>query len=190
MEELTILAGERLSKHLLAEERADLVQRLEVHRGIRLDRGELGVDLLHVTGEIRCEALGAVADVLDTRLNEQLITDVGVDDLEDRLLKRNLSLQIATLEGSTCSLDVDAGSSTTKGLELIEILSRTYTVTSNNRASSAKSREVCALAVRSIKNAVGVRNASVRNVRIIRRTRLNGRHVDRVGPRVGDGVTP
>lgn len=124
LEELAVLAGERLGKHLLAEEGADLVQRLEVHRRVRIDQRERGVDLLHVAGQIAREGLGAVADVLDAGLDQKLEPDVGVDDLEDRLLQRNLGLQVAALEGGASSLDVDAGTSTAEGLELIEVLGR------------------------------------------------------------------
>ena len=81
LEELPVTGSERFSEHLFAQEAADLVQRLEVHRGIREDCRELRVERLHVTREVLCERLSAVGDKLDARLNQVLVPNVSVDDL-------------------------------------------------------------------------------------------------------------
>ena len=128
MEELSILRGEGLGKHLLAEERTDAVEGFEVHRAVGDDRREGSVDLLHVAGQVGGECLRRGADILHARLDEELIADVSVDELEDGLLKRNLSLQVGALEGSPGSLHVNAGTRATEGLELVHILGRSNDV--------------------------------------------------------------
>lgn len=122
LEEFPVTGSERLSEHLFAHEATDLVERLEVHRGIREDGRELGVERLHVTREVLCERLSAVGDELDARLDQVLVPDVSVDDLKNGLLQRHLSLQIAALECCASLLDADTGTSTAKGLELEAVL--------------------------------------------------------------------
>lgn len=124
LEELAVLGRERLGKHFLAEESTDTIQRLEVQRPVRKNLCELRVDLLHVASQVLTEALGAVHDILNARLDQELITDISVDDLEDGLLKGDLRLQIRTLEGGTSLLDADARASPTEGLQLELILGR------------------------------------------------------------------
>lgn len=137
LEELTIFAGERLRKHLFAEEGSEAIEGLEVHRRIGKDGGELGVDLLHITSEVSRERLGAVHHILDARLDQVLIADVSIDELKDRLFERNLSLEVRTLEGRASLLDANARTSTTEGLELELILSRSNLVgSSTNTAES------------------------------------------------------
>ena len=122
LEEFPVTGSERLSEHLFAQEGADFVERLEVHRGIREDSRELGVERLHVTREVLCERLSAVGDELNARLDQVLVPDVSVDDLKNGLLQRHLSLQIAALECRASLLDADTGTSTAKGLELEAVL--------------------------------------------------------------------
>ena len=124
LEELAILAGERLCKHLLAKEGSNAIEGLEVEGGIRENGCELRVDLLHVPGQVLREGTGRIDHILHTRLNKELVADVSVDDLEDRLLKGNLSLEVRSLEGCTSLLDADARASTTKGLKVELILRR------------------------------------------------------------------
>lgn len=118
LEELSIAGSKRLSKHLLAEECADLVQRLEVHRAIRKSRSKLGVNLLHISREVLREGSGAINGEFDTRLNQVLIADIGIDDLQDGLLKGDLGLQITAFERSTSLFHADTRASATKGLKL------------------------------------------------------------------------
>ena len=122
LEEFSVTGREGFSQHLFAQEAADLVERLEVHRGVREDGRELRVERLHVAREVLCERTGAVGDKLDARLDQVLVPDVSVDDLQDGLLKRDLSLQIASLECRASLLDADTGTSTAKGLELEAVL--------------------------------------------------------------------
>jgi len=122
-EELAIGSLKWFGKHLLAEERADLVERLEVQGAVREDRSKAGVDLLHVTGEVRVEALSRVHDIFDAGLDKVLIPNVSVDDLHDGLLKRDLSLKVRALESRASLLDADARACTTKGLKLEGVLS-------------------------------------------------------------------
>ncbi len=122
LEEFPVTGCERLSEHLFTQERADLVEGLEVHRSVRKDGGELRSDLLHVTSEVRGERLSAVGNKLDARLDQVLIADVGVDDLKNGLLQRHLSLKVATFERSASLLDADTGSSATQGLKLELVL--------------------------------------------------------------------
>ena len=147
LEELALLGSEGLGKHLLAEEGADPVQGLEVQRAVRIHAiasgREQGVDLLHVPGQVRGERLGAVDRVLDTRLNEVLVADVGVDQLQDGLLKGDLSLQVAPLECGPSLLDADAGARTTQGSKLELILGRTDLVRSSTDAAEVKVWDKC-----------------------------------------------
>lgn len=122
LEELPVTGSERFSEHLFAQEAADLVERLEVHRGIGKNCRELRTERLHVTREVLCERLSAVGDKLDARQNQVLVPNVSVDDLKDGLLQRDLSLQITALECRASLLDADTGTSTAKGLELEAVL--------------------------------------------------------------------
>lgn len=118
LEELAIAGSKRLSKHLLTEERADLVQRLEVHRAIRQRWRKQGINLLHIASKVLREGAGAINGELDARLNQVLIADVGIDDLQDSLLKGDLGLQIAAFKRSTSLFHADTGASATKSLKL------------------------------------------------------------------------
>lgn len=134
LEELTVFVSKRLGKHLFTKEDTKLVERLEVHRAVRLTAysREPSVDLLHVASQVGRERLRGVADILDTGLNKELITDVGVDDLENCLLEGHLSLQVAAFEGGTGSLNVDTRSSATKRLKLIEVFSGSNNIVVEN----------------------------------------------------------
>ena len=118
LEKLAIACSKRLSKHLLAEERADLVQRFEVHRAIRQDGRKQGINLLHIASKVLREGLGAVDSELDAALLQILVANVGIDDLKDRLLKGDLSLQITAFKRCTGLLYADTGASTAQGLKL------------------------------------------------------------------------
>ena len=139
LEELAILGGERLRKHLLAQEGSNAIEGLEVERAVRENLCELGVDLLHIAREVLGERTGGIDNILNARLDQELITDISVDDLEDGLLKRNLRLEIGTLEGGTSLLDADARASTTKGLERELVLGRTNLI---SRSTNAAKRQV------------------------------------------------
>lgn len=135
LEELTFASSERFSKHLFAEEGSNAIEGLEVHRRIGKEGRELGVDLLHITSKALRESLGAIDNILDAGLNEILIADISVDKLKDRFFERNLSLEVGTFEGGASLLDANAGTSTTEGLELELILSRTNLVGSSTNAT-------------------------------------------------------
>jgi len=124
LEELAILGGERLCKHLLAKEGSNAIEGLEVEGAVRKNLCELRVDLLHVTSQVLTKGAGAVDNILDARLDQELITDISVDKLEDGLLKGDLRLEVGTLEGRASLLYADARASTAQGLELELILGR------------------------------------------------------------------
>lgn len=136
LEEVAFLRSKRLCKHFFTEEGSDAVQGLEVQRAVRKNLSELGVDLLHITCEVLVERAGGVDNILNARLDQVLITNISVDDLEDGLLKRDLGLEIRTLECCTSLLDANARASTTKGLKCKLILSATDNV--RGCANSAK----------------------------------------------------
>lgn len=144
LEVLTFLGGERLGEHLFTEERTDAVQSLEVKSTVGVDTvgGSLEqcVDLLHVPGKVRGERLSAVHDVLDTGLDKVLIPDVSVDQLEDGLLKRDLSLKVAALECGASLLDANTGACTTQGSKLELVLGRTNDVRSSTNTAEV---EIC-----------------------------------------------
>ncbi len=118
LEELAIAGSKRLSKHLLAEERADLVQRLEVHGAIRKSRRKQGINLLHVASQVLREGSGAINGELDTTLKQILVADVGIDQLQDGLLKGDLGLQITAFKRRASLLHADAGASASESLKL------------------------------------------------------------------------
>ena len=122
LKELSVLGSKRFGQHLLAEEGSDPIQRAEVERGIRFNLGKLRVDCLHIASEVVSERLGAIADVLDAGLNQELIANVGVDDLENGFLQRHLRLKVATPECSPSLLDADPRASTAQGLKLKAVL--------------------------------------------------------------------
>lgn len=122
LEEFPVTGSERLSEHLFTQEAADLVERSEVHRGVRENGSELSAERLHVTREVLCERPSAVGDELDARLDQVLVPDVSVDDLKNGLLQRHLSLQVTALECRASLLDADTGTSAAKGLELEAVL--------------------------------------------------------------------
>lgn len=135
LEELSIRSSEGFGEHLLAEERADFVEGLEVHGTIRQNGSELRVDLLHIASQVLAEGLAVVHSELDARLNQVLIADVSIDELKDGFLQRDLGLQIGTFERSPGLLDAHARTSTTKGLELELILGRSDLVGSSTNAT-------------------------------------------------------
>ena len=143
LEELAILGGERLRKHLLAKEGSNAIEGLEVEGAVRKNLRELRVDLLHIAREVLGERTGGIDNILNARLDQELIANISVDDLEDGLLKRNLRLEIGTLEGGTSLLDADARASTTKGLKAELILGRANLVSrSTNTAEGEVGDEV------------------------------------------------
>jgi len=139
LEELAILGGERLRKHLLAKEGSNAIEGLEVQRAVRKNLRELGVDLLHIAREVLGERTGGIDNILNARLDQELITDISVDDLEDGLLKGDLRLKVGTLEGGTGLLNADARASTTEGLERELVLGRTNLI---SRSTNAAKRQV------------------------------------------------
>ncbi len=141
LEELAILAGERLCKHLLAKEGSNAIEGLEVEGAIRQNLRELGVDLLHISREVLGERAGGVNNILDTRLDQELITNISVDDLEDGLLKRHLRLEIRTLECGTSLLNADARASTTEGLKAELVFGRSNLIGSGSNAAKRQVRD-------------------------------------------------
>ena len=141
LEELAILGGERLRKHLLAKEGSDAIEGLEVERAVRQNLRELGVDLLHIAREVLGERTGGVDNILHTRLDQELITDISVDDLEDGLLKGDLGLEVGTLEGGTSLLDADARASPTKGLQAELVFGRANLIGGSTNAAKRQVRD-------------------------------------------------
>jgi len=139
LEELAILGGERLCKHLLAKEGSNAIEGLEVERAVRKNLRKLSVDLLHIASDVLSERTSSIDNILNARLDQELITDISVDDLEDGLLKGDLCLKVGTLEGGASLLDADARASTTKGLERELVLGRTNLV---SRCTNAAKRKV------------------------------------------------
>ena len=141
LEKLAILGGERLRKHLFAQERAKAIEGLEVERAIRQNLRKLRVDLLHVTSQVLVEAAGRVDHILHAGLNQELITNISVDDLEDGFLKGDLSLEVRTLECGTSLLNADARASTTKGLEGERVFGRANLIGSSTNAAKRQVRD-------------------------------------------------
>lgn len=135
LEEFAFLGRKRLSEHLFTEECAELVECAEVQRTIWQCLSKLRVDVLHVAGEVAAERRGRVDDVFDSRLDQVLVPDVSVDDLQDCLLKRDLRLQVAALEGCASLLHANTRAGPAQCLQLELVLSGSNNVRSGTNAA-------------------------------------------------------